>query len=1750
MASQQSASSRPANGKRGGWKGGGGTPVVETPHRWQSGAAPGRAAAPPTWGRYRRTRVLILGIVSISLIATLVWYLLFTPAMTPLVAVVATRYDLPLPPNSWAMEDLRGIQDLDSQTLRLFDGSAAWESEERGMRQLQQHLKAAQPRVIRSGTLLVHWSMPGCVDDQGAPCFIPPGASPHRSETWLPLADVLEEIKKQEFPASVKKLLILDVSRERSNWSLGMLTTTFPAAVEKVVLASGIPNLAVLLSASSGESAVASTELRGTVFGRALTIGLAGAADARSAGGNGNGRVTLHELLHYTTRWMEKWSESHRGLRQQPLLIPSSIADFNLAYSMSTSSWRRLESLSRRQESAPPVVPAATLTKLWKTHDRLAAQRVYRFDPIAWRAFQHQLLRLEQLTTAGEAYRQQSIDLATQLSQQCDALDSRLAAAMVRPSLVSYSQILTPAARSTTTQRALPTLATAELLASIDPQQSRFVREQLALCSSQPTESGIIEALRVIEAAKLPTDPVEVHFLRLLSRFHVPQLWSSSTVIGRAVDVRQRASQLQIKSGDLMLLGDERAYALSRVERIDSDRSRRMAEDLLLAGNAAAGVDASTLYSAAETSLASSETAYRDAALAMSTRDEAWSEAIYFAQWLTQPQTSQKNQRTADDAIRTELLPMITSLRRFDSATERSEASIETGRFDATASAQLKAAHTALHERLKAAIAAANNAKGTDATNVNAIEHLLQLPMVPWLQRDALRRKLAETIGELETLAAAPPKPKTDEPEAIEPPADQMARLESSWSVHPLIAALSLESETAVAATEAAHDVEASIAPPSPPVNRPTSPTLTSPTSTSGATSPLKLDLPTNPDIALDGELFSADGKLDVPDATPVVKQADPAKKKPAKADKSPDTKDDDDDVSTQQLYATLDKQAAAIRARLVRLSAPELIVLPDLAAGGTAAVSSVRTRASLSGWSDLCKTDALLRAAAPLWFPAPVDDPIARLRMRDVQQLLVAEAERALIDFYGPPAPRREPFFATATAQLLSLAREIDPPTTTIERQFSTLDDLLNRRTEASRSALAVSASDILLIDQTPSVTSQVRLSAPVPAIAAALPDAEAAIYFTDDQGRVGSTARILATSSLVNQTAPVSWESVFVAAGLESRGPLMSAVANIRGNEFAAPLLLRAAGGKRVEYKQVSYGPPTVTVHGFRRRQASVVFVLDCSHSMQALDEVESPDGGVRATSPRMELAKGALRSMLTQLAERGDARVGVRFYGHRVGWSTVEANKLLRQNRYGGEIPPELQPYADVENVLPLGRFDSVIAGRVFDVMKSVEPWGESPIYLSITEALRDFAQDDSETEKSIVVITDGKNYQFNAPSQMARTKDDVLAARGNRPIAIHIVGFNIEPGESEVASREFREIADASGGQFIPATSAGSLVRSLETVLRAAAFTVQNKANDQSQSTRIGSTATLPVLTAPQAFDVEFEAARQELLLTGGEAVELNVSTNGTQLICPPFLKGSPKFVMLSPHTDGSINGIRAGIHRPVRQEQRVVIPISLQDSEQLFVPRPTEWWVEVIPRQAATDREPAGYFFYDPQFEPEKTCPLWNCVAKNWPMEARQADVTTFCKFTKTTPSVIIPLLEVAGTPPPSPAGFPVDGMQGVTFQARYVHDEASGRLQVGVVERHSSSSRGVGSLKVSLSTQSKSAAHQFDAENGIVLHTFDLERITSSALASIAIEFTSRDDLRKGAIEMTEPVTLDIADRSDLIGPDPIGKTQTTGSLP
>ena len=275
--------------------------------------------------------------------------------------------------------------------------------------------------------------------------------------------------------------------------------------------------------------------------------------------------------------------------------------------------------------------------------------------------------------------------------------------------------------------------------------------------------------------------------------------------------------------------------------------------------------------------------------------------------------------------------------------------------------------------------------------------------------------------------------------------------------------------------------------------------------------------------------------------------------------------------------------------------------------------------------------------------------------------------------------------------------------------------------------------------------------------------PTERVAVFVRDAKGRIDGTTQFLDLASLnADDPSAGRLELKVPTAALVGRGP------DTRGRRAAAdqrlhhPFLLRPTGGARVDFK-----PFRLWAADRRAGRPQPQAGLDHFHSRL----LEQHVGAYRDGRPGRRPSDSAARSGQDRPARhalgtggQGDARVGVIFYGHRVGWNLKNPEQILRQTDYARPIPDDLRPSEDVETVLPLGRFDSVVAGGVFDLMKSLKPWGETPLYLSVIQAVGEFAADEPGTEKSIVVITDGANYQFNSPNPKAALRRD---GRHGRP-----------------------------------------------------------------------------------------------------------------------------------------------------------------------------------------------------------------------------------------------------------------------------------------------------------------------------------------------------------------------------------------------
>ncbi|MCC6510961.1 MAG: hypothetical protein IT423_17800, partial [Pirellulaceae bacterium] len=253
--------------------------VFEPPrYRWQTGFSKQSVDLLQTSNRFAGWRLASFLVVTCAMLTAWVVVLLHAPVKTPLIAVAATAYNWPLPPNAWASEDMRGLSTLNGQTLHWHDSSAAWQSKSMALEDLQDRLREMSGLARRSRSLILYLNMVGMVNQEGRPCLIPPNANALEPAQWLTL-DEITAVLSSILPADVQVLLVLDCVDERVNWSAAMLHSTFAESLQAWITDHPMKNLAIIESTSPEEQAWSGPELQGSIFGREFRLGLAGLAD-------------------------------------------------------------------------------------------------------------------------------------------------------------------------------------------------------------------------------------------------------------------------------------------------------------------------------------------------------------------------------------------------------------------------------------------------------------------------------------------------------------------------------------------------------------------------------------------------------------------------------------------------------------------------------------------------------------------------------------------------------------------------------------------------------------------------------------------------------------------------------------------------------------------------------------------------------------------------------------------------------------------------------------------------------------------------------------------------------------------------------------------------------------------------------------------------------------------------------------------------------------------------------------------------------------------------------------------------------------------------------------------------------------------------------------------------------------------------------------------------------------------------------
>ncbi|MCY2995263.1 MAG: VWA domain-containing protein, partial [Planctomycetota bacterium] len=1248
-----------------GWRGKRKSRQLAVSRGWQQGAQPQPLTQVTSQNRRRRVQIAVSFCALLVLFGLWLYMLLFTAVQTPVVAVTATEYDWPLPPNAWAREDLLGLNDLQRRTLRVEEASADWTSRDHALRDFERKVQAQARRQSGLSTLIIFVSMHGLVNDADEPCLVPPGASPVDQSSWLPVRELLDRIKEQAPSEQLTKLLILDCNRIPVNWHVGILENQFADKLAKAVEDASVPRLIVLNSTSPGQTGWASSDLHGSVFGHYLRQALAGEADA-----DGNHRISVGELQAYLRRHVNQWALANRAERQEPMLLAK-------------DELRRHEVVWVAQgklpppEAVDPQVTAEDLRQLWLDHDALHDLQPERFAPLAWSALEHRLLWLEQLRDGGRAYGEKAVDVRDDLRRRIATIKKRAEAASGLGS-AARSRIWSADDDRAPERGQLHTLPLAEFFGTTDRVVNSKIRDQWNRFQKTP-EAGILSDA-IAQLDRLAADYrapalAESSFLRTIQRFALPP--QSSPSAARLACVSSVWATVQ-QGEQAAVPDDERAGSWIRPLVDDGDRHRRAAEDALLDGD---DQQLSAEVRLAEEKYTKAQLLAKLVSDAFQLHDEVRLQLPYLAQWLTRPVPLGLASATADREIKERLPRLIDNVHRLSKQLARHDLA---GTLEASESAPFAKAESdvrqdfdALGQAFRTNCESLEKGREIAPHQLREVAAVLATPLVDAAQRTKLQRKLADLDLRLNQTTAARVAPEGLHPPSAaegsktgETPSVEEARFRYGTASHPALELLRSDwlDEPSAAAPRAAE-----------------------PKGQDGGA----------------GESTETGG----PGGTPVR-------------------------AVGKRLPLVTDVKRR-LQQRLAQLA--PLVDSLAVAADANGPVASALEAA----WLRRSRAERLVRAASSIWCPPFDSDPVAELRRFDWQQQLLWQCRRTLEDFRGPAARGEEPFFSVAAADYLSPSRLFQAADPVIGQQREALAESLATLRTAARRGLAVAAENVLLIDPADAWQSKVIVTPGAGLAASDLPRGRMAFMVLSGARRVEGVALVSRTpaakagdsSMTLLFPLPARQELELQGRAVTQQEPGLLAAAVFRGHEFATPFLVQTLGGLSVDYVPGAEQPPRVTLKGIRRPRKSIVFVLDCSESMKEEVPVEATEG---QKVPRLEIAKSALQGMLEQLAAQGEARVGVRLFGHRVGWSTTEPIRALRQTTYARPIPPGLSPAEDVELILPLGRFDSVIAGQVAELLQSVKPWGQTPLYRSLVEALHDFDSDEPGTDQHIVII----------------------------------------------------------------------------------------------------------------------------------------------------------------------------------------------------------------------------------------------------------------------------------------------------------------------------------------------------------------------------------------------------------------------------
>ncbi len=620
--------------------------------------------------------------------------------------------------------------------------------------------------------------------------------------------------------------------------------------------------------------------------------------------------------------------------------------------------------------------------------------------------------------------------------------------------------------------------------------------------------------------------------------------------------------------------------------------------------------------------------------------------------------------------------------------------------------------------------------------------------------------------------------------------------------------------------------------------------------------------------------------------------------------------------------------------------------------------------------------------------------------------------AEMMLDDFWLEPVYAGKLPFARLTRAFLGQAESLEISCRYLQNTRQSLERLLKERTSAAENGIAFQVSPSPSLEN--NSVSQVLLTS----------DFHSTQSFPSGTGVLRSRIQspLSGTEQIHYRSAPI-----LVAANedinalCEIPTPLLTNDCRelqffFRGHPMPVSLPEGNYGLRKTTTVRDSLMPTKVTLSAGTAQRRGLMFVLDCSASMERPSDLETPDGSAdsnpnnnRATL--LDAARVALTAMLAQISDP-DTQVGLIAYGHRVA-TDRKGEGILIQKKYHSSFPfdPTLQPFADVETILPVGRFETLERSTIQRHFEQLAPWGQTPLFMSIVRGVQELATIHNDDDRDLIIITDGKNYQFNPTADANISIDQAIEMAKRHHVRVHMIGFGVPDAEAATSQQEFQRISSETGGRYVAEVNrASDLFTHLNSLVNTSkVFTVSSEFEAETAS--LNSAVTLSTVEAENTWNsLEYKGAQTWINVSPGMHLRLVTDSFGSSVRSERFTYGLMDKAPMTSASGISVAAVASLVSPPtskiaptvstIADSSTQTISVAFQRSDLMTSDRPAFVWCEVSPQSSAinstSNNELPMYFAGDANWLSGMPVPVAQFDCHNWPDGCERGAVAVWC----------------------------------------------------------------------------------------------------------------------------------------------------------